>query len=127
MKHINTKIRWLKSLPFAVTAFDLELHEDHFNQDFDDGTLKRQLSIEERFQQGSDQLNVGNDTLKRCSFKLEVNEKAIYNLSQEEAIDLIKSFEADPELRRYYLLNYKRLTKFQNRISVIEFFYTLTN
>ena len=105
-KHINTKIR-LKSLPFAVTAFDLELHEDHFNQDFDDGTLKRQLSIEERFQQGSDQLNVGNDTLKRCSFKLEVNEKAIYNLSQEEAIDLIKSFEADPELKRYYLLNYK--------------------
>ena len=85
---------------FTVAAFDLELHEDHFNHNFDDGTLKRELSIEERFQQGSDQLSVGTDTLKRCSFKLEVNEKAIYDLSQEEAIELIKSFEADPELKR---------------------------
>ena len=85
---------------YAVTAFDLELHEDHFNDTFDDGTLKRQLSIEERFQQGSGQLNVGTETLKRCSFKLEVNEKVTYDLSQEEAIELIKSLEADPELKR---------------------------
>ena len=85
---------------FAVTAFDLELHEDHFNDAFDDGTLKRQLSIEERFQQGSGQLNVGAETLKRCSFKLEVNDQTTYDLSQEEAIEIIKSLEVDPELKR---------------------------
>jgi len=80
----------------------LELHEDHFNDNFDEGTLKRRpLSIEERFQSGSSQLSAGQDTLKRCSFKLEVNDRSIYDLSQEEAIELIKQYEADPELKRY--------------------------
>ena len=86
---------------FSVAGFDLELHEDHFNDNFDEGTLKRPLSIEERFRSGSSQLSAGPDTLKRCSFKLEVNDRSIYDLSQEEAIELIKSYEADPELKRY--------------------------
>ena len=63
--------------------------------------MKRPLSIEERFNKGSDNIAVGSETLKRCSFKLEVNDRAIYDLSQEEAIELIKTFEADPELKRY--------------------------
>lgn len=50
------------------------------------------------------QLSTGPDTLKHCSFKLEVNDRSIYDLSQEEAIELIKSYEADPELKRYSII-----------------------
>jgi hypothetical protein len=79
----------------------LELHEDHFNENIEEGTLTRPLSIEEKFRSGSSKLSAGPDTLKRCSFRLQIDDKSIYDLSQEEAIELIKSYEADPELKRY--------------------------
>ena len=84
----------------SVTGFALELHEDHFDDKFDEGTLKSSsMSIEQRIRRQSETLQP--DLLKSCSFKLEVNDRPIYGLSQEEAISLIKSFEADPELKRY--------------------------
>lgn len=84
----------------TIAGFDLELHEDHFNENIEEGTLTRPLSIEEKFRSGSSKLSAGPDTLKRCSFRLQIDDKSIYDLSQEEAIELIKSYEADPELKR---------------------------
>ena len=84
---------------FPVAGFDLDLHEDHYDEDdtFDDRTLKKPMSIEQRIRKESE---VEPSVLNRCSFKLEINEKAIYDLSQEEAVELIKSFESDPVLKR---------------------------
>ena len=82
----------------SVAGFDLDLHEDYFNETEDGGTLKHSLTIEQKISKKSE---VEPAILQSCSFKLEVNDRAIYDLSQEEAVDLIKSFEADPELKRY--------------------------
>ena len=82
----------------SVIGFDLDLHEDQFNEVWDEGTLKKPITIEQRIRRKS---AVEPAILQTCSFKLEVDDRAIYDLSQEEAVDLIKSFEADPELKRY--------------------------
>ena len=77
------------------------MHEDHFGDTSDESTLKKPLSIEQRIRRASELSDVQPGILERCGFQLEVNDKTFNDLSQEQVLKILKSLEADPELKRY--------------------------
>ena len=89
------------------------LHEDAFgeknddtNGDGGDVTLKKPLNgqnIQQKIRKAS---NIEPNILKHCNFKVEIGDTTIYELSEDEVIRLLKSFDSQPELRRYLLNNF---------------------